>query len=233
MSFKGVIEARCPKGCEPFETEVWSFIHGVRSPELREQVAAKECNLLLCPACNEAFFAEAAYVYFEPDAEILAFVFPESYRAEEPRWRQKMHEDFLAMRQSLGGKMSIDMEPEIYFGPDGLADLLNREIYRAEEREVMEFVARELGLCLYRVCPSYARRRGIPAALPYAPEKNEGVTRANLIAGLEKLLAANDRLSSYRSYLDGLRVAAGAGLPPPLQGKEHVHPARPADPCPH
>ena len=49
MSFKGVIEARCPRGCESFETEIWSFIHGRRSPELRETAQAGELNLLLCP----------------------------------------------------------------------------------------------------------------------------------------------------------------------------------------
>jgi hypothetical protein len=216
MSFRGVIEARCPKGCEAFEVEVWSFIHGDRSPELREAVAAKECNLLICPACSTAFFADAPYIYFEAAADILFFVFPGSFQAEESRWRQKMAEDFQAFKQALGDKLPLDLAPEICFGPERLGDLLTEDTFRAEEVEVMEAVAQELGLSLYHVRPGFARRQGIPASLPYAPaQKGEGATRANLIAGLERLLAANDRLTAYRAYLDGLRAAADAELPPP------------------
>ncbi|MDD5628209.1 MAG: CpXC domain-containing protein [Elusimicrobia bacterium] len=215
MSIKGVIEARCPKGCEAFEAEIWSFIHGDKSPELREAVAAKECNLLVCPECQGLFFAEAPYIYFEPAADILAFVFPESFRAEEERWRRKMAEDFISLKKALGGKMPLDTEPELFFGLDDIAALLNAEAYRAEEVEVMEAVAAELGLCLYRVRRGFARRLGIPASLPYAPaRKGEVVTRANMIAGLQKLLAANDRLTAYQSYLDGLRASAEQALPP-------------------
>ena len=202
MSFKGVIEARCPKGCEPFETEVWSFIHGARSPELREAAAAGECNLLLCPQCGGVFFAQAPFVYFEPEAEILAFIFPESYRGEEPRWSRKMHEDFLAFKQAMGKQMPIATEPEIFFGPKGLSELLKSEDSRAEEREVMERVAEGLGLSIFRLSPRLARRRGIPASLPY---KGKEATRAHLIAGLERLLEANDRLSSYQACLKSLR----------------------------
>jgi hypothetical protein len=210
MSIKGLIEARCPKNCELFEAEIWSFIHGDRSPELREAVAAKECNLLLCPACGAAFFAEAPYIYFEAAAEILFFVFPESFQAEEPRWRRKMADDFQALKQALGDQLPLDLEPEICFGPERLGDLLTADTYRAEEVEVMEAVARELGLSLYHVRPGFARARGIPASLPCVRTNNGSVTRADLIAGLEKLLAANDRLAAYQAYLDGLRAAAGA-----------------------
>jgi len=216
MSIKGVIEAHCPKGCEAFEAEVWSFINGDRSPELRELVAAQECNLLICPACGAVFFAETPYIYFEAAAEVLVFVFPASFQAEEPRWRQKMAEDCKAFKQAMGDKLPLGMEPEICFGPEHLAASLSEDTYRAEEVEVMEAVAQELGLSLYHVRPGFARSQGIPASLPYAPAKNGGgVTRANLIAGLERLLAANDRLTAYQSYLDKLRAAADAALPPP------------------
>ncbi len=204
MSFKGVIEARCPKGCEPFETEVWSFIHGGRSPELREAAAAGECNLLLCPECGGAFFAQAPFVYFEPEAEILAFIFPESYRGEESRWRRKMVEDFLAFKRVLGKQTPLGMEPEVFFGPEGLAELLKSEDFRAEEREVMERVADGLGLSIFRLSPRLARSRGIPSSLPY---KGEGATRVHLIAGLERLLAANDRLCAYQACLQSLHAA--------------------------
>lgn len=216
MSFKGEIEARCPKGCEPFQTEVWSFIHADQSPDLRLALKFRECNLLLCPACELAFFPEAAYVYFEPRAELLAFVFPESYREKEAYWKDKMSADFAAMRSALGEQFPVGMEPEIFFGADGLAELLESEDYRGEECEVMEFIAKEMGLSLYLVSPGYARRNGVPGSLPFLPAKGEDATCRSVIRGLEKLLLANDSLQAYRAYLARLKSAPMNGLPPRL-----------------
>lgn len=214
MSFKGVVEARCPKGCEPFETEVWSFINGSDSPDLRELVAANECNLLLCPGCGEPFFPETPYIYFEPRAEILAFIFPASWREREGDWRQKMRDDFEALKGALGAKLPVDIEPDVYFGCEDLAELLGREDYRHEEREVMEFVAKDLGLSLYWVSPRFARLRGIPDCLPYAGKPSESPTKETFVSGLEKLLRANDRLSAYQDFLAGLRSDSAFSVPP-------------------
>lgn len=227
MSFKGSLEARCPKGCEPFETEVWSFIRGDQSPELREAVLWRECNLLLCPQCGGAFFPDASYIYFEPDADMLAFVFPESYREKADYWRGKMHEDFLVMKEKLAGELALVDEPEIFFGQDELAEVLEREDFRGEEREVAEAVASELGLALYRVDPVHARRHAVPRTLPYKADKKAAKpTRESVLAGLETLLAANDRLAEYRGYLDALK--AGGLLPPEAGGKKGSSSAAPS-----
>src|SRR4051812_28999991 len=124
MSFKGTIEARCPQGCEPFETDVWSFIRGDQSPDLRDAVIWRECNLLLCPHCGAAFQPEASYIYFEPEAGLLAFVFPESYREKADHWRGRMREDFLVMKDKLAGELAYIAEPEIFFGTEELAVVL-------------------------------------------------------------------------------------------------------------
>lgn len=209
MSFKGRIEARCPDGCEPFGTEVWSFVNGSQSEDLRQAVLFRELNLLLCPHCERPFFPEATYVYYEPDLELLAFVMPESYREKEGYWRGKMHEDFLSYREVLKD-LPVNLEPEVFFGSDGLADLLEKEDYGREEREVMEAVAAELGLSVYRVSPHHARLESIPDALPYA---GASPTRDSVIAGLERLLAANDRLTAYDDFLKHFK-AAKSELPP-------------------
>lgn len=214
MSFKGEIEARCPKGCEPFQAEVWSFIHADRSPDLRLAIKWRELNLLLCSACDAAFFPEAAYVYFEPRAQLLAFVFPQSYREKEAYWRDKMSGDFAAMKRALGGQLPADMAPEIFFGVEGLAEILECEDYRGEEREVMEFIAKDLGLSLYQVSPRYARENGVPGSLPFLPAKGEAATCRNVVRGLEKLLAKNDKLSAYQAYLEKLKSSPMNGLPP-------------------
>ena len=214
MSFKGEIEARCPQGCESFTTEVWSFIRGDQSPELRDAILWRECNMLLCPECSAAFFPEASYIYYEPDAELVAFVFPESYREKAEFWRKKMHEDFIAMKGSLGKDLAVE-EPEIFFGHEELGDLLEKEDFRGEESEVMEAFAKELGLSLYRVSRGYAREKGVPRSLPYAPKKAGGAaTVDSVVAGLEKVVAANDRLAEYAAYLAKLKSEKGSTLPP-------------------
>ena len=211
MSFKGQIEAECPGDCEPFETDVWSFIRGDLSPELRESILYRECNLLLCPQCGVAFMPEAAWIYYEPKLELLAFVFPENFRAKEQYWREKMHADFLQMKGALGKDLPVALEPEIFFGTEDIAVLLESEDYRGEEREVMEFLAGELGLSLYRVSAQHARRGGIPSSLPYA---GKTATRESVIAGLEKLVAANDRLEAFSKFLNEFRGDPAAPLPP-------------------
>ncbi len=214
MSIKGEIEAKCPDGCEPFTADVYSFIRGDKSPDLRLAVLFRECNMLLCPGCEKPFFPDAPYVYHDPGDELVAFVFPESYREKEAYWRSKMAEDFAEMQKALGGKVPLS-EPEIFFGNDDLACLLESEDYRAEETEVMEAVAQELGLSLYRVSPLYARRAAVPRTLPFS---GKSASRASVVAGLEKVLAANERLTAYADYLARLRADPRAALPPAARG---------------
>jgi hypothetical protein len=212
MSFKGQIEAKCPNGCEPFEAEVWSYVRGDLDVALRDAVLARELNLVLCPACSGAFVPEEPFVYFEPQNELLAFVFPETYREKEEYWRGKMREDFASMKQGLGEDLTVDVEPEIFFGQDDLAGLLELEDYRGEEREVMEFIAKDLGLALYRVSPRFARRNNVPAALPSSG--NGGApTPESVIKGLESVVSANDRLTAFSDYLAKLKKERR--LPPP------------------
>ena len=214
MSFKGEIEAVCPNNCESFRAEVWSFIHGEESPQLRMALLARECNLIVCPSCEAIFFPPEPYVYFESRAEILAFVFPETYRPREAYWREKMNSDFKAMKENLGAMIPVDVEPGIFFGIEDLALLLEGEDYRGEEREVMECIAQGLGLFLYRVSPQYARRNKVPGSLPYVLAGGSQATRESVIHGLQAVLAANDQLRAYQEFLEILKSSASHKLPP-------------------
>lgn len=214
MSFQGEIETRCPHGCEPFTTPVWSYVDGGRSPELRETIKALELNLLLCPSCGKAFAPDATWIYTEPALEILAFVFPESYKADEQKWREKMEADYAQLQEALGGDLAVRHEPEIFFGPQGLASLLEFEDWRGDERDVMAFIAQEQGLGLHKVSPAWAREHGAPDTLPFTGDEP---TRESVIAGIKALLAANDRLTAWADYLKTLE-APGAALPPAAKG---------------
>lgn len=211
MSLQGEIETRCPHGCEPFTTPVWTFVDGGKNPELRETIKALELNLLLCPSCGRAFTPDAMWIYQERALNLLAFVFPESYKGDEGKWRLKMEEDYAVLREALGGELPVKRAPELFFGPQGIADLLEFEDYRGEEVEVMEYFAKDLGLSLYRADPAWAREAGVPAALPYRGPKP---SRESLIAGIKELLAANDRLTAWGEYLQTLEADPKAGLPP-------------------
>lgn len=212
MSFQGDVEVRCPSCGDSFEAPTWSFVNGSAEEALRERVKARELNLLLCPFCGAAFMPEVSWVYYEPAAEILAFVFPEAWQAEEAKWREKMEEDCAQMRVSLGDRLPMDLKPELYFGQDGLAGLLEAEDWRADERDVMLFLAGELGLSVHKVSPLWARAHAVPSALPYAGAG--APTRNALIAGLKALAAANDRLTAWSDYLARLERDGGEAIPP-------------------
>jgi hypothetical protein len=210
MSFQGELEVRCVACREVFETPVWSFVSGA-DETLRNQIKARECNLLLCPHCNEAFMPDASWIYYEPEAEILAFVFPEAWRAEEAKWRDKMKADFAQMREALGARLPAGFEPDVFFGQDGLGDMLEAQDWRVDERDVMEHYAKELGLKIYKTSPRWARENHAPAEFPYRGAKP---TREALISGLKELVAANDRLTAWSEFLTKFEKDAAAGVPP-------------------
>jgi len=211
MSFQGTVEANCPSCTDGFDAPIWSFVHGGKDTLLRDQAKAMECNLLLCPSCGAAFLPEAAWIYYEPDDEILAFVFPTSYKAEEAKWRAKMTADFAAMREALGDHLPVGHEPEVFFGPEGLAKLLELEDWRRDERDVMAFFANDLKLSVYKASPAWARAHGAPSRLPYT---GRTATREGIVAGIRMIVAANDRLTAWSDYLAELEKNPSAGLPP-------------------
>jgi hypothetical protein len=125
-----------------------------------------------------------------------------------------MHDDFLRFRETFGAKLSLDLEPQLFFGQEGLAGLLEKEDFRGEEREVMEFLAKDLGLGLYRIGPRFAREQHIPSSHPVHPAETAAPGRAEIMEGLKRLLAANDALVEYKACYDRLHKKGGE-LPPP------------------
>ena len=217
MSFQGTVEINCPSCTDGFDAPVWSFVHGGTAPALRDLIKARECNLLLCPSCGAAFMPEVSWIYYEPDAEIMAFVFPEKWKGEEAAWREKMKADFAQMKTVLGARLPVDMEPMVFFGQDELGELLDKEDWRMDERDVMLEYAKQLGLSVYRARPSWARASGAPAEFPY---KGKGAaTRETLIAGMKALIQANDALKGWSDFLQRFEQDKSASLPPAAKKK--------------
>ena len=153
MSFRGKVRARCPNGCEPRDVEIWSFIDGGRDGPLRESLLAGDLNLVSCEECGGVFCPEATVVYYDAAAKLLAFVFPESYRSEETRWRKKMDEDYAQMQKIITGGGPAALEPRIFFGIDPLRQQLQVEEDLEAEVEIAELLSRDLKLTLYSVQP--------------------------------------------------------------------------------
>lgn len=197
MSLIGKVDGMCPKGCEPAEYEVVTFVRGDREEDLRLALLACELNLVVCQSCATPFFPDTVLVYSDERSGLTAFVFPESYRADEPRWRAKMEEDFAQMRLSLGSQMPLAAQPELFFGYPELAAVLQGEDDREDEARVADYLLKGLGLTRWDVEPGFARRRGLPR---FVPLKGAVWSREAARAGVDALLAANDRLVSFAGW---------------------------------
>ena len=208
MSFLGRVEGRCPAGCEAGEFEVWSFVRGDVDDGLRLALLAGELNLVVCEDCSRPFFPDATLIYSDPRIRLLAFVFPESFKADEPKWRAKMAEDFAVMRGTLGANMPLGDEPEIYFGYGAMRDVLQGEDDREDEAMVAAYLLKDLKLVPFNVDPAYARANGLPRFVPLAGPKWSFEAAKK---GVDDLLKANDRLVSFAAWRKAL---AKGGQPP-------------------
>ncbi|MFH2204246.1 MAG: CpXC domain-containing protein [Elusimicrobiota bacterium] len=220
MAIKGLVSAQCPgKGCESVEVEVWSYIRGDRDAALRESLLAGDLNFVRCETCGSMFSPEATVVYYDPSRMLLAFIFPESYRGEEERWRGKMSEDYSKMRSILGTEVLTAGEPLLFFGLAEASRQMNDEEDLEDEVKVAEYLCGELGLKVRSVERSYARLRDLPRILPYAPPAKSGeAAREDVLAGLMRLLKANDRLAGFRRWL---ALLGESDVLPPV-GRENV-----------
>jgi len=209
MSFQGKVRAKCPRQCDEWDADVWTFIDGGKDEGLREALLAGDLNFVSCPECGGLFYPEATVIYYDAGRGLLAFVLPETYRAEESRWRGKMAEDYEQMRKLLGDAAGpARLEPKIYFGMETLRSELEAEDLIEDEVEIAKLLAKELKAKLYEVDRTFARERSLPWLLPH----RGAVSVASLRQGLEDLLEKNDRLESYRRWLKSL--SADPSLPP-------------------
>lgn len=216
MSFEGVVEARCPAGCAPFEALAWTVVHGDRDPELKEILLGGEFNLLSCPACDRVFYFEHTVVYMDLGRELLAFIYPEAYRKQKSRWQAHAKEDFARYNLELsasGGRGIV--EPALFFGLATFQAALREEEGLFEETAVAEALARERGLEVFAVSPGWARRKAMPDRLPLA---RGGTLRERVTAGVKALLEANDRLVRYARLLASIEKDAAWEDPPERLG---------------
>ncbi|MBP5286278.1 MAG: hypothetical protein J6Z08_00075 [Elusimicrobiales bacterium] len=202
MSLKGVFPVECPHCGEKFEADCWTIVHGDQDPEVKELFFTGEFDLLMCPKCDTVFRHEEPFVYLEPEKELVVFVMPEAYRAEKDRWIMKMRADFEQVREMFLAERGTS-EPRCVFGVEGLQDILVSDRDRAEETEVMEFMASEAGFRVLSVIPEKARTHDILFSLPFAGGLNAESAR-KAVAELLKINSFLPRLKKTADLLEGL-----------------------------
>ncbi|MFH1368823.1 MAG: CpXC domain-containing protein [Elusimicrobiota bacterium] len=196
MSTTKLEEIRCPCG-EVFEAELHNAINSVDDPELKKALISGEINVVCCPKCNQIFYAEHFVLYHDPGSELIAFVYPTSFSADEKYWRDRMSEDFKKALAALPDN-AITYHPIILFGLDSLVGIIREEEEIDDEICVLEYWAENLGLNILHIRPSIARDKKLPRCIPFAPGHSQ---RAGIIAGLNKILSHNSSLQWFEKLL--------------------------------
>ena len=112
----------------------------------------------------------------------------------------------------------VDYEPMVLFGLESLMEFLVKQEENELEIQVVEKLAKELGLGIARLRPSIARTYGIPKVLPRrAPNTNNSVD--DIYAGLKYLTRKNRYLKFYSHALEKIREVGD------LQFQQEAEPA--------
>lgn len=201
MATKGAFRVECPHCGDSFDGDFWTVVRGDRDQDVKELILSGEFDILMCPKCSEMFRHEEPFLYLDPPRELLAFVMPESYLEKKDEWLAKMKADFEPMREALSDGRGIPGEPLYFFGLAPLTALLETDRDREEETEVLEFMAREVGLNLLPVKSSSARELDIPFSIPMPAGLSGRAAALNAAAALYEKNDALPRLKKLRDVL--------------------------------
>lgn len=205
MSFASEEEVDCPCG-ETFPARLWNSINLREDPDLRSVLMGGELNVAACPACKALVFTERFLIVHDPEAELMAFVHPKAREAEREYLEACMHRD-VAQAEGVEGGAKLSYPPALYFGLDALVDAMAAEQESNDQSAIVDALGAALPANVVRLPPAKARAAGLPRSVPLA---GGGGMAERLAAGLEALLAVNDRLTVYAALR--VRLASG-GLP--------------------
>ena len=198
MSIKSNFRIRCPFCKSVFDADVWTFVRGDIDYSLKEAIMTGEFNLFMCPSCGKVFSREETFVYLDPKAELMAFVFPSSYAKEKRKWEEKMKEDYESIKKTDAEDDILKFEPVLVFGLETLTEILLDERDREEECEVARYLIENEKLLSKDIPPSLAREKDILPVLPFEKELNvEAVLKC-----CRRLFKLNENLPRLKNLLD-------------------------------
>lgn len=193
-------DVECTYCQHPNTVEVWSVINVKEDPELKDVLLGGELNMAECEACHKTFFAEHFLLYHDPEAELMAFVYPLINEVEREGWEKKTADDFKTSQDLALDEERLNYPALTLFGLDALLKLVEREDEEVLQAEIVSYLAKEKGLPTVTIKRSIARKLGVPALLLGEPA-GAGIAANSSIAALERLIAINDRLNIYVELL--------------------------------
>jgi hypothetical protein len=205
-------EIACVHCQHPNAVEVWSAINIKEDPELKDLLLGGEINMAECVSCKEIFYAEHFLLYHDPEAELMAFVYPHDYASEKDRWREKTAADFALSQGTLPQEDQLNYPPLTMFGLDSLAFQVEDEEEMDVQGEIVSLLARDAGLGVHKVRASVAREMKIPRVLPYVMGSGK-ISRDAVVAALDKIKAMNDRLTVYHTLEERIRQDPAWSVP--------------------
>ena len=204
MSFAKLESVKCACGHE-FEVELLNSICVGENPELKDALLCGEINIVQCPDCKSIFYAEQFLLYQESARELVAFVYPESFKDNAQRLALNMRGTFKQAVGALDDESKINYEPILVFGLDSLVEIVRLEDDIKDEIEILRYYADEIGVSTIELSWAYARENKIVPLLPLKNAKG-ALQRTSVIDGIKILLNKNPNLENYRKTLSKIET---------------------------
>ncbi len=186
----------CGNCGEIYKGIIWTAIHASQDPELKTLLFGGELNLLMCPQCAHVDYQEHSLLYQDPDAELIAYIYPESQKTEEEFLRKALLKNFQEAQEVYEEKDRKTYEPILVFGLEAFIEMMREEDARSAESQIAQAICKERGIPFKLLRPSEARRLNVMRVMPKL-ETGAKADRSSILGGLEKLLAINPLLSLY------------------------------------
>ena len=196
MSTFNDIDLECAQCGEEFIGTVWVAIHAGQDPKLKDLLRGGELNLVSCPECGLAAFQERFLIYQDPAAELVAYVYPESQRRQEPELRKLMMSGFREAQAAFPEKDRLSYDPMLFFGLAELIELLRKEDSFAEQSQIAQVLCRQNQVDTLVLLPSQARRLHTVRVIPRLG-KGKAPGRQDILKGIDRLLELDPVLDHY------------------------------------
>jgi hypothetical protein len=206
-SIKSSGHAECPNGCEPFEAEFWTLVGADEDESLKQALLGGELNLVRCPECGKFFYHDRNIIYFDPPAQLLAFVAPNADKKDFGKVKAKMQADFKLLKENLSS-LDIDYTPFYLCGLEELKAMLEYEAKVSEQSEVIAAFAAQLGFKIAPLRRADARVKGWPFYIPVA---GADYNKEAALKASKEVLTQNPAMGLLTAFIKD--ICAGAPLP--------------------
>lgn len=196
MSTFNDIDVKCEKCGEEFRGTLWTAVHAKQDPELRDLLLGGELNMVMCPQCAHVAYQDHFVLYQDPDAELIAYVYPPSQKDQAAVLTEGMFKGFEEAQSVYEPKERLAYKPILVFGLETLVEMMREEEERGEQSQIAQILCKEMGMPVLLLTPAAARQRQLPRTIPLG-SNTERPNRSDVLKGLEDLLKLNPALTVY------------------------------------